>query len=59
MKGKKANITILNEKILLPEQYNHQFVFAEWNIEKEQLFIYSEFKKDATLIMVRKFNLNI
>ncbi|MCJ7693036.1 MAG: hypothetical protein MUO22_06435 [Sedimentisphaerales bacterium] len=58
-KGKNAFITILNEKIPLPEQYNHQFVFAEWNIEKEQLLIYSEFKKDATLIMVRKFNLNI
>ena len=58
-KGKKAYITILNEKISLPEQYNHQFVFTEWNIEKEQLLIYSEFKKAATLIMDCKFNLNI
>lgn len=58
-KGVKSFIYILNETILLPEQYNHQFVFAEWNIEKEQLLIYSEYKKAATLIMERKFILNI
>lgn len=58
-KEKNAYITILNENVALPEQYNHQFVFAEWNIHKEQLYIYSEFKKDATLIMKRKFKLNI
>ena len=58
-KGVKAFINILNESILLPEQYNHQFVFAEWDIEKEQLLIYSEYQKAVTLIMQRKFNLNI
>lgn len=58
-KGTKTYITILNESILLPEQYNHQFVFAEWNIEKQQLLIYSEYQKAATLIMELKFNLNI
>ena len=58
-KDKKAYINILNEHISLPEQYNHQFVFVEWNIEKEKLFIYSEFKKSVTLIMERTFNLNI
>ena len=58
-KDKKAYINILNEHIALPEQYNHQFVFVEWNIEKENLFIYSEFKKSVTLIMERTFNLNI
>jgi predicted transcriptional regulator len=40
-KGKNAYTTILNEEVSLPEQYNHQFVFAEWNIDKEQLAIYS------------------
>lgn len=58
-KGKKVYIIILNAKIPLPEQYNHQFVFVKWDIEKEQLFVYSEFKKDATLIMERNFHLNI
>jgi hypothetical protein len=58
-KGTKAFINILNEVIFLPEQYNHQFVFVEWYIEKEQLFIYSEYKKAVTLIMAYQFNLNI
>jgi len=58
-KQKQASINILNEVIWLPEQYNHQFVLAEWNIEKERLFIYSEFEKIVTLIMERTFNLNI
>lgn len=58
-KDKKAYINILNERISLPEKYNHQFVFAEWNIEKDKLLIYSEFKKNITLIMERTFNLNI
>ncbi len=58
-KGKKAYINILNEYISLPEKYNHQFVLAEWNIEKEKLFIYSEFEKIVTLIMERPFCLNI
>jgi len=58
-KDKKAYINILNERISLPEKYNHQFVFAEWNIEKEKLLIYSEFKKNVTLIMECTFNLNI
>jgi hypothetical protein len=58
-KDKRAYINILNEHISLPEKYNHQFVFAEWNIEKEKLIIYSEYKKAASLIMERTFNLNI
>jgi len=58
-KDKKAYINILNEYISLPEKYNHQFVFAEWNIEKEKLNIYSEYKKTISLVMERTFNLNI
>ncbi|MHC4133270.1 MAG: hypothetical protein ACYSR3_14990 [Planctomycetota bacterium] len=58
-KGTKAFIRILNEIIFLPEQYNHQFVFVEWNIEKEHLSIYSEYKKAVTLILERNFILNI
>lgn len=58
-KDKNGYITILNESIALPEHYTHQFVFVEWNIEQEKLFIFSEFKKTVTLIMERTFNLNI
>lgn len=58
-KGTTAFMNILNENISLPEQYNHQFVFVEWDVEREKLFIYSEFKKAVTLIMERTFKLNI
>lgn len=57
--GRKAMIIILNEIVYLPERYNHQFVFVEWNIEKERLFIYSEFQQEITLIYQIKFKLNI
>ena len=57
--GTKAWIKILNETVFLPQQYCHQFVFAEWNIEHEQLLIYSEYNKTVTLILTREFNLNI
>lgn len=55
----KAMIIILNEIVYLPEKYNHQFVFVEWDIEKELLFVYSEFKQEITLIYQAKFRLNI
>jgi hypothetical protein len=58
-KGTTAFMDILNESIPLPEQYNHQFVFVEWDVGKEKLLIYSEYKKAVTLIMERTFNLNI
>ncbi|MFH1677718.1 MAG: hypothetical protein ABH888_02835, partial [Patescibacteria group bacterium] len=54
-----SNITILNEIVYLPEKYNHQFVFVEWDIEKEQLLIYSEFEKQITLIQQTKFKINL
>ena len=57
--AKKATITILNVPIILPEKYNHQFVFVECDIEKELLSIYSEFEKQITLIKQIKFRLNI
>ncbi len=57
--GKKAYIDILNETVFIPEQYTHQFVFVEWDIEQELLSIYSEFEKNATLIQQLRFPLNI
>ena len=55
----KAFIIVLNETIFLPEKYNHQFVFVEWNLGKELLSIYSEYKKDITLIKEIKFRINL
>ena len=54
-----AYITILNEDIALPEKYNHQFVFVEWDIEKDHMLIYSEYKKSISLIHQLKFRLNL
>ena len=54
-----AYIDILNEKVLIPEQYTHQFVFAEWDLEKEILSIYSEFEQITTLVKQMDFKLNM
>jgi len=54
-----AHIIVLNEIVPIPEQYNHQFVFAEWDLEKELLNIYSEYQKVSTLIHQVKFKINI
>ena len=54
-----AHIIVLNEIVPMPEQYNHQFVFAEWDLEKELLNIYSEYQKVSTLVHQVKFSINI
>lgn len=54
-----AFIIILNEKVQIPEQYTHQFVFAEWNLEKEVLSIFSEFEQNVILIKRMDFKLNL
>lgn len=54
----KSHIVILNETVRLPEKFNHQFVFVEWNIEKERLYVFSEYQTVATLIAEFKFTLN-
>ena len=58
-KKEPGHIVVMNEIISLPEKYTHQFVFVEWNIEKEQLTIYSECKKVITPIMSKPFQLNL
>lgn len=54
-----AHVIILNESVTLPEKYNHQFVFVEWNLEKEQLNIYSENQKILSLIKRIRFRINL
>lgn len=51
-------ITILNEKVMVPEKYDHQFVLAECDIEKSKLNIYSEFEKKISQIHQIKFKIN-
>ncbi len=53
-----AFFTIMNERIAIPEKYTHQFVFAEWHLEKEELLIYSEHKRERIMIRKIKFELN-
>lgn len=55
----KAQCVVLNELVSLPEKYNHQFVFIEWELGKEQLNIYSEYQKVITLIKQLKFRVNL
>lgn len=50
-----ATVMVMNERIDLPIQYVHQFVFVEWHLETEELLIYSEYEKTRTLIETRKF----
>jgi len=57
-KNTDAQIVVMNETVYLPEKYTHQFVFAEWLLDKEQLLIYSEYQKTRTLIKKQKFEIN-
>lgn len=57
-KNHKTQITIMNETVSLPEKHNHQFVFAEWDLEKEELPIYSEYQEAKILIKKIKFKIN-
>lgn len=56
--SRAAHVYILNERISVPEQYTHQFVFVEWDIEKELLSIYSEYDKNVTLVKQMGFPMN-
>lgn len=55
---KNSQIVIMNEIISIREKHTHQFVFAEWDLEKEELAIYSEYQKIKTIIKKVKFKIN-
>lgn len=57
--GRNSFITILNEKVIIPEQYDHQFVFVECDIEMSRLNIYSEYQKNIKQIYQTRFKLNL
>lgn len=54
-----AHVTILNQSIRLPEKYVHQFVWIEWDLEKEKLLISSEYEQKLTLIKYLPFTLRV
>jgi len=53
-----AQINVMNETILLPEQYTRQFVFVEWDLHREDLIIYSEQHRVRTRIHRISFKIN-
>lgn len=56
--AKHSVIVILNETVQLPESLSHQFVFAEWNLENEQLNIFSEYEGRRIFITRIHFKIN-
>ena len=53
-----AHINIMNEAVLLPEKYTHQFVFVEWDLHRERLVVYSELHGVRTRIHEIPFKIN-
>lgn len=53
----RAHIMIMNERVVLPEAYLHQFVFATWDLETEKLSIISEYQGTCTQILRRPFKI--
>lgn len=53
-----AHIMIMNEPVNLPEQYTHQFVFVEWDIELDRLSIFSEYQGTASMVKQLNFKLS-
>jgi hypothetical protein len=48
----------MSERVFLPEAYTHQFVFATWDLEEQQLSIVSEYRGTITPILRRPFKIN-
>jgi len=53
-----AQVNVMNDTILLPEQYTHQFVFIEWDLYQEHLIVYSEQRGVRTRIHKTSFKIN-
>ena len=54
----KPHIVVMSERVFLPEAYTHQFVFATWDLEEQQLSIVSEYRGTITPILRRPFKIN-
>ena len=53
-----GQISVLNERILLPAGYINYFVLAEWNLKKEKLSVYLEIDKTLHEIHSQRFRIN-
>lgn len=54
----KPFIDVLNEKVLLPKAYINYFVLAEWDLRKQELYIYFEKEQKQKLIKKLSFKIN-
>lgn len=54
----KAFIDVLNEKVFLSKSYINYFVLAEWELKKEQLYIYFEKEQQPKMIKKLSFKIN-
>jgi len=57
--GNNSFIIILNETVIIPKQYDHQFVFVECDVERDRLNIFSEYQKQIKQIHQVKFKINL
>lgn len=54
----RDHITVMNERVYLPEQYAHQFVFVTWDLQTELLTVESEFQGTVQPILRTAFKIN-
>lgn len=57
-KNGKGEISILNEKIELPNEYINLYTLSKWNLKTEMLYIYFEKEQSKILIKKLKFQIN-
>jgi len=54
----KGEINILNEKIILPNEYINLYTLSMWNLKTQMLYIYFEKEQNKILIKKLKFQIN-
>jgi transposase len=54
----RDHITVMNQRIFLPEAYSHQFVFATWDLHHQQLRIVSEYQGTTKPVLSMPFKIN-
>lgn len=57
-KKESGYITVLNDNIRLEPSYINYFVLAEWDIEKEKLYVRYELEKTSQIIKEVRFKIN-
>jgi len=57
-KDGKGEISILNEKIELPNKYINLYTLSKWNLKDEMLYVYFENEQKEILIKKSKFQIN-